>query len=60
MEEPLCHIEISLSSDNIFIAKVQTDLGGLREYRDENLNGLLRQLVMDLREEFEAATSPES
>jgi hypothetical protein len=55
MEEALCHIELSDEGDE-YLAKVQTDLGGLREYRHEDLEEVLRQVVIDLQEEFEAAS----
>jgi hypothetical protein len=54
MEEALCHIEITEEGPE-YLAKVQTELGGLREYRHEDLEEVLRQIVIDLQEEFEAA-----
>jgi len=54
MEEALCHIEISDEGTD-FLAKVQTELGGIREYRSDDLEEVLRQVVIDLQEEFEAA-----
>jgi hypothetical protein len=53
MEEELCNIEI-LKSQQAFIAKVQTDLGGVREIRSPTFEDMLRQITMDLQEEFEA------
>jgi hypothetical protein len=55
MEEALCHIEITHEGSE-YLAKVQTDLGGLREYRHVDLEEVLRQVVIDLQEEFDAAT----
>ena len=52
MEDALCHIEISRRKTLVH-AKVQTDLGGLREYKSTSLDDLLRQVVFDLQEEFE-------
>jgi hypothetical protein len=52
MEESLCSIEISRSA-NQFVARVQTELGGLREYRSRTFEEILEQLVIDLQEEFE-------
>jgi hypothetical protein len=43
MEEPLCNVEF-LKSNSTYVARVQSDLGGLREYRGGNL-----------QEEFEGA-----
>lgn len=56
MEEALCHIEITHKNDE-YLAKVQTDLGGLREYHNVDLEEVLRQVVFDLQEEFEAAVT---
>jgi hypothetical protein len=52
MEEELCNIEI-LKSPKAFIAKIQTDLGGVREIRNQSFEGMLLQLTMDLQEEFD-------
>ncbi len=53
MIEPLCNITIS-KDDGDFMAKVQTELGGLREYAGESFEELLEQLFLDLQEEFES------
>jgi len=53
MEEALCHIEISRGA-NQYIARVQTEVGGLREYRSYSFEEILEQLMMDLQEEFES------
>jgi hypothetical protein len=52
MIEPLCNITI-LKDNGDFMAKVQTELGGLREYAGESFE-LLEQLFLDLQEEFES------
>jgi hypothetical protein len=52
MEEQLCNIEI-LKSPKVYIAKVQTDLGGRREIRSSTFEDMLRQVAIDLQEEFE-------
>jgi hypothetical protein len=52
MEESLCSIEI-LKSANVYLARVQTDLGGLREYRSPTFEEVLEQVVLDLQEEFD-------
>lgn len=54
MEESLCNIQISKDSSN-FIVKVQTELGGLREYKSRNFEGALQQMLVDLQEEFEGS-----
>ena len=53
MEEALCHIEIS-EDDSEIVAKVQSDLGGLREFRSDTLEEILRLIIIELQEEFNA------
>jgi len=53
MEEALCSMEV-VRDGKTFIARIQSDLGGQRELRDQTLEGLLEQVIEDLREEFEA------
>jgi len=53
MEESLVNIEI-LKSSNSFVARVQSELGGMREYRSSSFEEVLEQVVMDLQEEFES------
>jgi len=53
MEEPLCSVEF-LRNDVQFLAKVQSDLGGLREYRSASFEEILEQVIIDLQEEFES------
>ena len=52
LEEQLCNIQI-IKDSSMFVVKVQTELGGLREYKAKTFEGLLQQLVIDLQEEFE-------
>jgi len=54
MEELLCNVEF-LKSDANYIARVQSELGGLREYRSSSLEEILEQVIIDLQEEFESA-----
>jgi hypothetical protein len=54
MEELLCNVEF-LMSDATFLARVQSELGGLREYRSSSVEEILEQVIIDLQEEFEAA-----
>ena len=54
MEEALCHVEITEEAGE-YLAKVQTELGGVREYNNVDLEEVLRHVVIDLQEEFEAA-----
>jgi len=53
MEESLCTVEF-LKDAYTYIAKVQSDLGGLREYRSGTFEEVLEQVIIDLQEEFEA------
>jgi len=53
MEEVLCSIEI-VKENNDFVAKIQSDLGGNREYRSPLYEDVLEQFVLDLQEEFES------
>lgn len=52
MEETICNIEIAKTPTQ-FVAKIQTELGGLREYRSADFEEILEQVVIDLQEEFE-------
>lgn len=52
MEEILCNVEI-VKENNDFVARIQSDLGGMREYKSANFEEVLEQLVIDLQEEFE-------
>ncbi len=54
MEEVLCNIEI-IKDNNNFVAKIQSDIGGMREYKSSNFEEVLEQMTMDLQEEFEIA-----
>jgi len=53
VEEVLCNVEL-IKENNDYIAKIQSDLGGLREYRSVNFEEVLEQMVIDLQEEFES------
>ena len=52
MEESLCSIEILKSADS-YLARIQTELGGVREVRSSTFEGVLEQVVLDLQEEFD-------
>ena len=51
MEESLCTVEL-LKDAEVFIGKVQSDLGGIREYRSAAFEEVLEQIVIDLQEEL--------
>jgi len=52
MEESLCNIEF-LKKASTYLARVQSELGGLREYRSNTFEEVLEQVIIDLQEEFE-------
>jgi hypothetical protein len=52
MQESLSTVEF-LKDSETFIAKVQSDLGGVREYRGASFEEVLEQVIIDLQEEFE-------
>jgi hypothetical protein len=53
MEESLCGVEF-LKKANTYLARVQSELGGLREYRSTTFEEVLEQVIIDLQEEFES------
>ena len=53
MEEVLCNVEL-VKENNDFVVKIQSDLGGVSEYRSMSFDEVLEQLVQDLQEEFES------
>lgn len=54
MDKSLCSIEILKNPDS-YIAKIQTDLGGIRVLKSPTFEGILEQVVLDIQEEFETA-----
>jgi hypothetical protein len=52
MEETICSIEFVRDAD-VFIARVQSELGGLREFRAGSLEEVLEQVILELQDEFE-------
>ncbi|MFW3146123.1 MAG: hypothetical protein ACMUIE_04850 [Thermoplasmatota archaeon] len=57
MEEPICHIEISKEDDEI-VARLQSDLGGIREFRSYTFEQTLKMIVNELQEELEFSHEP--
>lgn len=55
MEEILCTIEFLMDKKN-FVAKLNSDIGGLREYKSSTFDELLSQVMIELQEEFEGLT----
>ena len=54
MEETLCNVEF-IKENNNYIARVQSEIGGRREYQSVSLEEVLEQVIIDLQEEFETA-----
>lgn len=54
MEEVLCNVEL-VKNNNNFTARIQSDFGGNREYKSQNVEEVLEQVMMDLQEEFDSA-----
>ncbi|MBQ3735625.1 MAG: hypothetical protein II855_01695 [Candidatus Methanomethylophilaceae archaeon] len=52
MEEVLCNIEI-VKENNMFIARIDSDYGGAREYKSGNIEDVIEQFVMDIQDEFD-------
>ena len=52
MQEHLCTIEFYRDSSR-FVARIQTELGGRREYNSESFDDVLNQAIVELQEEFE-------
>jgi len=52
MEEELAAVEVNRNGKG-YVAKVQSDLGGVREYRGSTFGEVLEQVIIDLQEEFE-------
>ncbi|HEV8595664.1 MAG TPA: hypothetical protein VGR51_09070 [Thermoplasmata archaeon] len=52
MEESIANVEI-VRVANSYVGKVQSELGGVREYRGKTFEEVLEQVIIDLQEEFE-------
>lgn len=52
MEEVLCNVEF-IKDNSEFVARIQSELGGAREYKSPSFEEVLEQIVIDLQEEFE-------
>jgi hypothetical protein len=56
LEEEICHIEIKKEEDEI-VAKLESDLGGIREFRAFRYEDLLKMLINELQEEFDFSST---
>ena len=53
VEESLVSVEF-LKSSNRFIARIQSEIGGMREYASNSFEEVREQVVIDLQEEAES------
>lgn len=51
MQELICNIEFN-QEDEGYLAKLRTEMGGLREYSGRTFEEVLNQVMMELEEEF--------
>ncbi|MGB9635882.1 MAG: hypothetical protein ACPL1Y_01360 [Thermoplasmata archaeon] len=54
VEEIICSVEF-IKQGNNYLARVQSEVGGMREYRSNSITSVLEQVVIDLQEEFESS-----
>jgi len=54
MEDVLCNIEI-VKDNSFFIARIQMDGSGTREYKSKNIEEVLEQMAIELQEELDCA-----
>lgn len=51
MQELICNIEFDKDEDQ-FVAKLRTEIGGLREYTGSTFDEVLNDVMVELEEEF--------
>lgn len=51
MQELICNIEFNKDGET-FIAKLRTEIGGLREFTGITFDEVLTQVLLELEEEF--------
>ncbi|MGI0071794.1 MAG: hypothetical protein ACRECT_07000 [Thermoplasmata archaeon] len=54
MEEFICSVEF-LRGPAELVARVSSEAGGVREYRNPSVGSVIDQVINDLQEEFESA-----
>lgn len=54
MEKSLPNVEILKNADS-YIARIQTDLGGVREFKSSTFEGILELVMLDIQEKYEIA-----
>lgn len=50
-QETLCNVEVS-KENNVFVARIESAIGGIREYRSSNIEEIYDQIMLDLQEDF--------
>jgi len=53
VDEVLCHIEF-FKTDDGYIARMTSELGGRREYYAPSFDDVLDQVMIELQQEFES------
>ncbi|MCL4329103.1 MAG: hypothetical protein M1151_04170 [Candidatus Thermoplasmatota archaeon] len=51
MQELICNLEFDKEGDT-YVAKLRTEIGGLREFSGITFEDVLTQVLLDLEEEF--------
>lgn len=51
MQELICNIEFDAEEDQ-YVARLRTEMGGLREYTGVTFEDVLNLVMIELREEF--------
>jgi hypothetical protein len=51
LQETICNIEFEQDADE-FIARLRTEMGGLREYTGRTFEEVLNLVMLELEEEF--------
>ncbi len=51
MEELLCNIEFEKNEDG-YLARLRSDMGGLREYTGLTMEDVINEVILELQEEF--------
>ncbi len=55
MEETLATIEFLIDGKK-YVARLQSEMGGLREYKGNTLEEVLTQVMLEIQDEFEGET----
>jgi|Deesub1362A_J573_1020465.scaffolds.fasta_scaffold23653_2 hypothetical protein len=53
MEELLCSIEFMVTDDGIYVVRLRSPLGGVREYKGSSFDEVLDDVMIEIQQEFE-------